>query len=123
MVEGNDTVRYRKLVKGEPLRFAVEGPCRVRVPARLNFDPSMSGAQSFVLTVNEGRNEVARAGFRAARAPAGSYIEDPATLPSSGRTIRFSVPAGSHELRISLGGTLAKSAAVRIEILAGEKYE
>jgi hypothetical protein len=122
LVEGRDTARFRELTRDRPLKVEFAGPCRVRVRARLNFVPSMSGTHGFVLTAEE-RTQLARKSMRVSRSPAGVYTDEPAVLPSTERTLLFNLPAGKHEVLLRLSGTLARSAAVRVEVLAGEKYE
>jgi len=123
LAEGRDTSRFFELRKGKDVPVELVGPCHVRVRVRLNFDPSMNGVQSFVVTASEGKTRLAKGSLRASRSPAAAYVNEPAVVPSTERTLRFSLPDGRHEVLIQLGGTLAKSAAVRVEALAGEKYE
>ena len=122
-VEGRDTSRLFELGKGQSVPVELIGPCRVRVRARLDFDPSMNGVQGFVMTATEGKVQLGTSNLRAGRSPAAVYLNEPAVVPSSERTLRFSLPEGRHDVVLQLGGTLAKSAAVRVEMLPGEKYE
>jgi hypothetical protein len=123
LVEGKDTTRFYEIVRGQPARLKVSGPCRVRVRCRLNFDPSTSGVQSFVVTVKGDKGELARRSVRVSRSRAAVYSNEPALLPSSERSVVFSLPEGGHNLSLLLSGTLAKTGAVTAEVLAGEKYE
>lgn len=123
LVEGRDTLRFHELMKGKPLPLELVGPGRVRVRSRLSFDPTMSGTQGFVITASDGGKQIARRSLRAARAAAASYSNEPMLVPSAERTVSFALSEGSHRLNLVLSGTLARSAAVRIEFLPGEKYE
>jgi len=122
LAEGSDTVRMTSLEPGETLVVAVSGPCRVRVSARLNFDPSMVGAQNFVLTVNQGGRQLATDNFRVSRSGA-VYTNEPGLVPSSRRSLRFNLGEGTHRLGIQLSGTLGRSAGILVERLVNEKYE
>jgi hypothetical protein len=123
LIEGRDTVRYHELVKAAPLPLELDGPCRVRVRARLNFGPALVGTQSFVVTVTESQKSIARRSLRVGRSPAATWADEPGLVPSSERTFSFSLADGRHRLSLGLSGTLAASAAVRVEFLPAEKYE
>jgi hypothetical protein len=123
LVEGRDTLRYHELAKGAALSLELDGPCRVRVRARLNFGPTLPGTQSFVVTVTESGKSIVRRSLRAGRSPAAVYADEPGLVPSSERTLSFSLAEGRHRLSFGLSGTLAASAAVRVEFLPVEKYE
>ena len=122
LADGADTTRMTKLKTGQPLGVTVAGPCRVRVSARLNFDPSMVGAQNFVLTVNKGERVVANDNLRVSRSEA-AYVNEPGLVPSSRRTLRFNLGEGTHRLDLVLSGTLAGSAGVTVEKIVNDKYE
>jgi hypothetical protein len=122
LADGADTARVTRLEPGVPLQVTVSGPCRVRVSARLNFDPSMVGAQNFVLTVDDGERPVSTDNFRVSRSGA-VYVNEPGLVPSSRKSLRFNLGEGTHRLSINLSGTLARSAGVLVERIANEKYE
>jgi hypothetical protein len=123
LADGRDTSRLRELKTGQATAIELTGPCRVRVHTRLSFDPGLVGAQNFVMAVREGRSLLVRRNLKAARSPSASYVNEPGLIPSSERTVKFSLPAGRHQLTLMLSGTLAKSGAVALEVVAGEKYE
>ncbi|UCG41956.1 MAG: hypothetical protein JSU73_08690 [candidate division WOR-3 bacterium] len=122
LADGADTVRMTRLELGAPLNVTVSGPCRLRVSARLNFEPSMVGAQNFVLTVDKGGQQVATDNFRVSRSGA-VYVNEPGLVPSSRKGLRFNLGEGVHRLSILLSGTLARSAGVLVERIVNEKYE
>jgi hypothetical protein len=122
LADGADTARMTRLEPGKPLGVTVSGPCRVRVSARLNFVPSMVGAQNFVLTVNQGERQLATDNFRVSRSGA-AYADEPGLVPSSRKNLRFNLGEGTHRLSITLSGTLAGSAGVMVQRLVNEKYE
>jgi hypothetical protein len=123
LADGRDTSRLRELKTGQATSIELVGPCRVRVHTRLNFDPGLPGAQNFVMAVREGKSLLVRRNMKAARSPSASYVNEPGLIPSSGRMLKFSLPSGRHQLTLMLSGTLAKSGAVAVEVVAGEKYE
>jgi hypothetical protein len=123
LAEGSDTSRYCEIGKGRQLRFAVDGPCRLVVRVRLNFDPSMSGIQPFKVSIARGDSELVGRAMRVSRSSTAAYENDAAVVPSSERTLRVSLPSGHHALTVTLSGTLAESGAIRVESIAGDKYE
>ena len=123
LADGRDTSRLQELKTGQPATIEVTGPCHVRVHARLSFEPGLPGAQNFVVTVREGKSVLVRRNMKAARSPSAAYLNDPGLIPSTERTLKLTLPSGRHELSLILSGTLAKSAAVAVQVVAGEKYE
>jgi hypothetical protein len=123
LVDGRDTSQLRELKTGQVAAIELVGPCRVRVHTRINFEPGLPGVQNFVLAVREGKSLLVRRNMKAARSPSASYLNEPGLIPSSERTVKFNLPSGRHQLTLILSGTLAKSGAVGVEVVAGEKYE
>jgi hypothetical protein len=123
LAEGSDTTGLYECDAGQSLAVALSGPCRVRVRARLSFEPGLPGAQNFVVTVTEDKTELARRNLKVARSPSASFVEEGGVVPSTERTLRFNLGAGEHMLLVGLGGTLAKWGALAIEVIPGEKYE
>ena len=123
LVDGSETAQLQELKTGKAATLELTGPCRVRVRVRLNFEPGLLGTQNFVLAVQEGKSVLVRGNLKAARSPSASYSGEPGLVPSSERTLRFSLPSGRHNLTLLLSGTLARSGAVAVEAVAGEKYE
>jgi hypothetical protein len=123
LVDGREIIQLQELTTGKAATIELTGPCRVRVRARLNFEPGLPGTQNFVLAVQEGKSALIRSNLKAARSPSASYSGEPGLVPSSERTLRFSLPSGRHNLTLLLSGTLAKSGAVVVEVVASEKYE
>ena len=123
LADGRDTSRLWELTTGQAATLELAGPCRVRVRARLSFDPGLPGAQNFVLAVREGKSLLVRGNMKASRSPSATYVNEPGLIPSSERTLRFSLPPGRHQLTLMLSGTLARSGAAAVEVYAAEKYE
>jgi hypothetical protein len=123
LADGRDTSRLWELKTGQATAIELIGPCRVRVHTRLSFDPGLVGAQNFVVAVREGKSLLVRTNLKAARSPSATYVNEPGLIPSSERTVKFNLPAGRHQLTLMLSGTLAKSGAVAVEVVGGEKYE
>ncbi len=123
LAESEDTVSFYCLERGSPAALGISGPCRVRVRIRLNYEPSMVGAQNFVLTVREQGKELAGRNFRVTKSGSVIYQNALGVVPSTERTLRFNLGQGALQLTIALNGTLAHSAGIRVERIAREKYE
>jgi hypothetical protein len=123
LVDGRSELEYRRLPVGPQHEFSVIGPGRVQVRVRLNYEPGMVGAQNFVLAVTEGGRELVASNMRVSRTGSATWANAPGELPASERTVRFRVGEGTHRLGLELRGTLARSAGVRLERIANEKYE
>ncbi|MFO7676077.1 MAG: hypothetical protein R6X12_07175 [bacterium] len=123
LVDGSAEVEYRRLAVGKPHTVDVTGPCRLQVRVRLNFEPGMVGAQNYVLAVTGGGVELAAPNLRVSRTGSANWANAAGELPATERSVRFRVGEGTHRLRLELRGTLARSAGVRLERIADEKYE
>lgn len=120
---GSRTARYARVEPNQPTAVTLQGPCRVRVRARLNYEAALPGRQGFVLSARSGEADLARQGFQVWRAEGATWRDAPGLVPSGERSLHFSLPAGSHDVRIAVTGTLARSAAVAVDWLPAEKYE
>jgi hypothetical protein len=120
---GSATSAYSRVEPNRPVSFSVTGPCRVRVRARISYDASMTGRQGFALAAASNGAELARQGFQVWPAEGATWRDAGGLVPSSERAMRFSVPAGRHEVTLTLTGTLAKSAGLAVDWLPAEKYE
>ncbi len=123
VAEGSDTSNWYRVARGEPARLALSGPARFRVRARLDYDPSMLGAQNFVLSARADDKLVASENLRVSQSGTALYLGSGGQVPSSQAQLRFRLGAGEQDIMLALNGTLAKSAVIRVEKLAEEKYE
>lgn len=123
LVQGSETAAFHLLPTGEAHQVRVAGPCRVRVSVRLNYDVSLVGAQSLVLSVDVDEKPAAEQNLRVTRSAVAVYANEPGLVPSVERNLRLSLGEGEHRLGIRLSGTMAKSVGVRVERLRAEKYE
>lgn len=120
---GSVTNAYARVEPNRAVSFSVTGPCRVRVRARVNYDASMTGRQGFALSASSGGVELARQGFQVWPAEGSTWRDAGGLVPSTERTMRFSLPEGRRDISLTMTGTLAKSAALAVDWLPAEKYE
>ena len=121
--EAGKTTDYYELGPNEPVKLKLEGPLRIKVGARLNYDMTMTGAQKFTIVVLETGKELQRATFRVNKIETVKYQNKPEVIPSSERTFYLQIPAGKHELEFQITETMAKSAGLRFLSKTQEKYE
>ncbi len=107
----------------EPYEFSVKGPCRVRIRARINFDPTMEGSQVFVLKVEEKDGIVLERTLRSKKEHGVYYKEMGNVVPATERRLSFELGDGIHRLRVLINGTVARTGAIAVERLLPEKYE
>lgn len=122
----NDRSAVRKFYgvpAGSRVRFRVAGPCRLRLRVRLSYDPALLGQQTCQVTVSEGSRQLVRQVLTLSRSLTARFQNATDVVPSTEGVVRLDVPAGEHELTAVVDGTLARSAAVAVEVLLPEKYE
>lgn len=120
-----DTTGYTfwRVLPDRAVTLPLEGPCRVRIRTRINYDPGMSDDQNYVIVLKDGRQELKRALLRADRSRTGVFVEATDVIPSTERSVYFQIGEEPHAVTLTLTGTLAKSGAVAVEVLPPEKYE
>ncbi|HDM90043.1 MAG TPA: hypothetical protein ENG67_02410 [candidate division WOR-3 bacterium] len=114
--ENEKKTNYYLLKKGESLRFRLQGPGRVKLIVRLNFDETLGEEAGFTVVVREGDKEIQRASFKSYRSEMVSWNERKDLVPGKAETLYLEVPKGEHTIQVELLGTLAPSAGVRLLI-------
>jgi hypothetical protein len=114
---------YFKLETGKPVNILVSGPGQLRLRFRIDYDPGMTGPQSFIVEVSENNNQLVNRTFRTKKDKTVRYLENAEVIPSTERSLSFQLSEGEHRLGVIIKGTLAKSAVLAIDRLPGEKYE
>jgi len=112
--ENEKKTSYYLLKKSESLKFKLQGPRRVKLLVRLNFDDTMGEEAGFTVVVREGESEIQRASFKSYRSELVNWKERKDLVPGKAETLYLEVPKGEHTLEIELLGTLARSAGVRL---------
>jgi hypothetical protein len=121
--EAGKTTDYYELGLTEPTKLQFEGPLRLKIATRLNYDITMEGAQKFTIVVLENDKELQQATFRVSKSETVKYQNKTEVIPSAERLFYLQIPAGKHQLEFRLTETLAKSAGLRFLSKAQEKYE
>lgn len=114
---------YYQIKTFTPFRLAVSGPCRIRLRFRIDYDPTMTGYQNFLVEVKAKDSLLRERSFRVRPEFGARYQEVSGVIPSTEKTLVIELTPGEHQLAVVIKGTPAKTAVVAVERLAGEKYE
>ena len=95
--------------------MGVNGPARLRVISRLNYDEKMIGDQNYTISV-EDNGAVEKFALKCYKSQIITYQERKNIVPSNARSFHINLREGKHNLRFSLVGTIAESAALRFLI-------
>jgi hypothetical protein len=113
-IEEEQTTRYYELTRDGPVMITVSGPTRVRVTARLNYDETLFGGQSFTLIARLNGQEMTFP-LKCERSDDLHYENRDDIVPSNDRTLYIPLEKGTHTLYFTISGTLASSVALRFE--------
>ncbi|UCD06305.1 MAG: hypothetical protein JSV98_03490 [candidate division WOR-3 bacterium] len=111
-IEEERIVKYYELSNSRTVALRVNGPQRLRVIARLNYDEKMIGDQNYTLTVEE-NGKIERFPLKCYKSQMITYKDRKNIVPSNARSFHINLGAGTHILRFGLAGTVAESAALR----------
>jgi hypothetical protein len=118
-IEQGQTTRYYEVKKEGPVVVRVSGPTRLRVIARLNYDETLFGEQSYALIVSDQHASPDKSErvfpLKCNKSDTLHYQNRGDIVPSNSRTIYLPIESGPHSLAFTLSGTLAKSASLRFE--------
>ena len=116
-VEEERILKYYELKNGEEVTLRVNGPARLRVISRLNYDERMIGDQNYTIQVQDGgmTEKFALQGYKSQII---TYQDRKNIVPSNARSFHLNLKEGMHTLRFSLTGTVAESAALRFLVEA-----
>jgi hypothetical protein len=102
VIEGEKTIAYYSVRQGQPVALRVVGPTTLDVLARLDFDATMRGAQSYRLVFAERGRTVREAEFRTTKAAAATFSNLADRVPSKFDRLSLPVGPGLHEIDVSI---------------------
>lgn len=114
-VEEEKILKYYELEKGASITVGINGPVRLRVISRLNYDEKMIGDQNYSISV-EDNGTVEKFALKCYKSQIITYKDEKNIVPSNARSFHINLREGKHNLRFSLAGTVAESAALRFLI-------
>ena len=114
-VEEEKILKYYELKKDAHITVGVNGPARLRVISRLNYDEKMIGDQNYTISVDD-NGTVENFALKCYKSQIITYQERKNIVPSNARSFHINLKEGKHNLRFGLVGTIAESAALRFLI-------
>ncbi len=91
---------YYHLTADAPVRFTVGGPTDLQLYARLDFDHTMNGSQTYALAVRCDGEEWKTFVFDSRKLDTAVYVTQPDVLPGSRNDFRIAVARGRHVYEI-----------------------
>ena len=116
VAEGEKMIPYYSVLPGKPVRWRIVGPTRLELTSRLDFDPSMRGAQSYRLAVLEQGQRDREFGFRTTKATTASYTDLKERVASKLSRVVVQLGEGVHELSVELREPKSGSAELHARI-------
>lgn len=100
--EGEKLIPYYSVLPGKPVKFRVVGPTSLELSARLDFDTTMRGVQTYRLAISEGGRRLRRVEFKTTKAAAASYTDLKDRVASKMDRLVLPLGEGVHELSVEL---------------------
>lgn len=113
--------KYYQFTPDKPLLLDVEGTTVLYFRARLLYDSTMKGDQNFTLSFGEQgllgmKSDLLFYSFKAKKSSVSTMKNEPRLIPSAAHEFKVTIPNGKHGYVISLKGTSAHGALLRILI-------
>lgn len=116
-VEEEKILKYYELKRNDEVTLRINGPVRLRVISRLNYDEKMIGDQNYTIMVQDG-GTTEKFSLQGYKSQIITYKDRKNVVPSNARSFHLNLKEGTHTLRFTLTGTLAESAALRFLVEA-----
>jgi hypothetical protein len=102
LVVGEQITTYNRLAETHDIALNLIGPTKLKVLARLEFDPNMRGQQNFRVQVYEDGVIKGTYPLTAVKSDVCQYEEPSSLVPAKGETFYVDIPEGEHEYRFVL---------------------
>jgi hypothetical protein len=110
--EEEKIIKYYEATKVKKVTCAVNGPMKIKVVARLNYDKTMMGEHSYTVLIDDnGKTDTHT--LHCYKSEVVQYVNKKDLIPSNAQSFYISVEKGRHVLQFTLSGTVAESAALR----------
>lgn len=110
-----ETTVYR-FTPSQPIGLTILGPLPLRVTTRLDFGSTNGVTQNYLLKVTMDGKPLKAFALKSAASHTATYPDLSEITPGRARSIDLNVPRGNHQIVITLDGTTAEGASMRIEI-------
>ncbi len=111
-------ISYFVATPDQEVKVRLVGPLTLRVDARLNFDPKMTGQQKYSITAAENGRPLKSFNLLTTRSQDVVYKDWKEQVPGKKDTFSLDVPAGEHLLSFVLQRGIAQSVSLRFQIPA-----
>jgi len=111
-IEEEKILKYYELKRNDNITLNINGPTRLRVISRLNYDEKMIGDQNYTIGIEDGGNSEKFA-LKGYKSQIITYRDRKNIVPSSARSFHLNLKEGRHTLKFTLTGTIAESASLR----------
>ena len=116
-IEEEKILKYYELKKEGRITVRINGPKRLRVISRLNYDDKMIGDQNFTISVDD-NGKLEKFALKCYKSQIITYNDRKNIVPSNARSFYINLKEDQHSLRFNLSGTIAESAALRFMVEA-----
>ncbi len=99
-----------------PIEVPIHGPLHLDIGTRIDFGSSNGYTQAYVIKANLDGRPWKSFALKSRASHTVAYPDLPEITPGVERTIQLDVPSGSHVVSITLDGTTAAAAALRIRV-------
>jgi len=115
VIEEEKIVKYYELKKDKELLLKLNGPVKLKVVSRLNYDETLLGKQTYTILVEDNGKETDFP-LKCYKSETITYKNRKEIVPSNGRNFYLNLDRGLHTLKFKLRGTVASSASLRFLI-------
>jgi hypothetical protein len=111
-IEEEKILKYYELKKDKQLTLKIQGPVKLKVITRLNYDEQLMGEQNYTVLVQDNGDEKTYS-LKCYKSEIIDFKDRKEIVPGNARNIFINVSQGLHTLKFSLSGTIAQSTALR----------
>jgi len=116
VTEGEKSIAYYSVMPGKPVKLRVVGPTTLDLLARLDFDDTMRGVQTYRLVLSEGGKKFRELEFRTTKATTARYSELKDRVPSKFDRAQIAIGEGLNEIVVSLASPERGAAEIHARI-------
>lgn len=116
-LHGGDTeYTYYRFNQEEAVAMTIHGPLRLKMTTRLDFGTGNGYTQAYVVKIFLDGELWKTYPLESRASHTSTYPDYPEITPGRGRILEVEIPDGTHEVSITLNGTTAAGAALRIRV-------
>lgn len=111
-IEEEKILKYYMLATNEEVLLRMNGPAKLRVILRLNYDEKLMGDQQYTFIVDD-NGDVEKHSLKCYKSQIITYKDRQDIVPSNARSIYINLNEDWHTLKFSFSGTTAQSVSLR----------